>query len=81
MRLLVGLALLIFLFAILVRIMPGAWTLPLYILFVVLTIAFTGWERRRILQRRNQLQRDLHKERLDFGRRQKQSRGGDDASP
>lgn len=74
MRLLVGLVGLVLLFALLVRVMPAHWALPLYVLFVVLTIAFTGWERRRIGERRQQLERELHKERLDYAKRQRRER-------
>ena len=74
MRLIVGLVGLILLFALLVRVMPASWALPLYALFVAVTIAFTGWERRRLADRRRQLERQLHKERMDFGRRQKELR-------
>lgn len=72
MRLLAGLVALIALFAFLVRVLPAPWALPLYILFVILTVALTGWERRRIAARRQQLERELHKERLDFSRRRQE---------
>ena len=72
MRFLLGLVALVLLFAMLVRIMPPAWALPLYVLFLVLTIAFTGWERRRIGERRRKLQRELEEEHRDFDRRQGQ---------
>lgn len=74
MRLIIGLAVLIASFALVVRFMPPHWALPLYVLFVALTVAYTGWERRRIAERRRQLQRELHKERMDFGRQQSQRR-------
>lgn len=77
MRLILGLAALFVLFALLVRAMPTAWTLPLYLLFVVTTIAFTGWERRRISQRRRQLEQQLHQERMDFARRQRRQQRED----
>lgn len=81
MRLIIGLAGLFALFALLVRALPTAWTLPLYLLFVVLTIAFTGWERRRISQRRRQLEQQLDRERMDFARRHSERQpGGDDRS-
>jgi hypothetical protein len=81
MRLIIGLAGLFVLFALLVRAMPTAWTLPLYLLFVVLTIAFTGWERRRISQRRRQLEQKLHQEKMDLARRQRERQpAGNDRS-
>lgn len=69
MRLLVGLIVLILLFALLVRGVPARWALPLYVLFVIMTIAFTGWERRRIARRRQQLERQLEEERRELDRR------------
>ncbi len=80
MRLLAGLAGLIILFAILARMVPREMALPLYIVFVVLTIAFTGWERRRILRRRSDLERDLHKERLEPSRGARKERRDEDAA-
>lgn len=78
MRLLVGLVALIALFALLVYTMPGSWALPLYILFVALTIAYTGWERRRIAQKRSKLERQLLQERREFAQRQKQGQADDE---
>ncbi|HZD10303.1 MAG TPA: hypothetical protein VE553_03095 [Candidatus Binatia bacterium] len=75
MRLLSVLVALILLFALLVRMMPPAWSLPLYMLFLVLTVAFTGWERRRIGERRRKLQRKLEKEHRDFEMRQGHDNG------
>lgn len=63
MRLLVGLGLLILLFAALARIVPGELALPLYLFFVIVTIAFTGWERRRIVARRRRLEGELRQQR------------------
>lgn len=77
MRLLAGLVVLIVVFAILVRIVPADWGLVLYVTFVILTIAFTGWERRRIAERRRRLRRELEQERMKFGRRQKEPPGDD----
>lgn len=79
MRLLAGLGVLIILFAVLVRSLPPAWAIPLYFTFVLLTIAFTGWERRRISERRRRLERELQKERMDASRRPKE-RSGDSQS-
>lgn len=79
MRLLGGLAVLIIVFAVLVRLLPPAWAVPLYLAFLLLTIAFTAWERRRIAARRRQLERDLHKERMGLGPRQSK-RSGDGQS-
>lgn len=81
MRLIVVLIALILLFALLVRVVPSQWALPLYVLFIVITIAFTGWERRRIAARRRQLERDLEAERRDFDLRQKSRRVEQDAPP
>lgn len=81
MRLLVGLLVLIVIFALLVRAVPSQWAIPLYVLFLALTIAFTGWERRRIAARREQLERELDAERRDFNRRQKKRRTSQEAAP
>lgn len=70
MRLIVGLVLLVAAFAILARLLPPAWAIPLYVLFLVITVAFTLRERRRISERREELKRDLQKERLSWGREQ-----------
>lgn len=81
MKLIVGLIALILLFALLVRALPSQWALPLYVLFLVITIAFTGWERRRISARRQQLERDLEAERRDFDPRKKKRRSAQDEAP
>lgn len=81
MRLIVGLIGLILIFALLVRALPSQWALPLYLLFLVLTIAFTGWERRRISARRQELERELEAERRDLDRRQRKRRSSQDAAP
>ncbi len=81
MRLIVGLIALLLLFALLVRALPSQWALPLYVLFLVITIAFTGWERRRISARREALERELEAERRDLDRRQRKRRGSQDAAP
>lgn len=81
MRLLVGLLVLIVIFALLVRALPPQWALPLYVLFLALTIAFTGWERRRIAARREQLERELDAKRRDFNRRQKKRSASQEAAP
>lgn len=81
MRLIVGLVGLIVLFALLVRALPSQWALPLYVLFLVITVAFTGWERRRIAARREQLERELDVERRDFKRRRKERHDRQDAAP
>lgn len=70
MRLIVGLVLLIAVFAVLARLLPSAWAIPLYVLFLVITVVFTLRERRRIAERRDELKRDLQKERLAWGREQ-----------
>ena len=70
MRLIVGLVLLVAAFAVLARLLPSAWAVPLYVLFLVITVAFTLRERRRIAERRDELKRDLQKERLSWGREQ-----------
>lgn len=79
MRLIIGLAGLFVLFALLVRATPSAWALPLYLLFVVLTIAFTGWERRHITQRRRRLEQQLQKERKEYAARQGERQGEGDS--
>ena len=82
MRLLMGLVGLIALFAMLVYTMPASWAVPLYILFVALTIAYTGWERRRIARKRSRLERQLFQERRKFAQRQKQTQAEEeDAAP
>lgn len=81
MRLIVGLLALILLFALLVRALPSSWAIPLYVLFLAITIAFTGWERRRISARREELKRELQAERRDFDRRQKKRRSNPDEAP
>lgn len=73
MRLILGLGALIVLFALLVRAMPSSWSIPLYILFVTLTVAFTGWERKRISQKRRKLEQQLLQGRDEVARRQKQA--------
>ena len=67
MRLLLGLGILILIFAALARMVPAELALPLYIVFVIVTIAFTGWERRRIAKRRRELENQLRQQRLDPG--------------
>lgn len=68
MKLLAAVAALVATFVLLVRLMPAQWALPLYVIFLLLTVGLTAWERRRIAARRRQLERELHKERLGFGR-------------
>ena len=80
MRLLVGLGLLILLFAALARIVPPALTLPLYLFFVIVTIAFTGWERRRITERRRRLEGQLRHHETESGQTQKEVLGDDKGS-
>lgn len=70
LRLIAGLVLLVAFFAVLARLLPPAWAVPLYVLFLVITVAFTLRERRRLSERRDELKRDLQKERLSWGREQ-----------
>lgn len=63
MRLILGLVVLIGLFAVLVRLLPASWGLPLYVLFLVATISFVVRERRAIGARRKQLERELRRSR------------------
>lgn len=70
LRLIMGLVLLIALFAVFARLLPPAWAVPLYLLFLVVTVAFTMRERRRLSQRRDELKRDLLKERHSWDKEQ-----------
>ncbi len=63
MRLILGLVVLVGLFAVLVRLLPPSWGLPLYVLFLVVTILFVVRERRAIAERRLQLERELRRNR------------------
>ncbi len=63
MHLILGLVVLVGLFAVLVRLLPPSWGLPLYVLFLVVTILFVVRERRAIAERRLQLERELRRNR------------------
>jgi hypothetical protein len=65
-RLILGLLLLFAVFALLVRILPNGWMLPLYIFFVVVSAIFVAWERRQIIARRRSLEKALEHERPDL---------------
>lgn len=65
MRLILGLVVLVGLFAVLVRLLPPSWGLPLYVLFLVVTILFVVRERRAIAERRLQLERELRRNRVE----------------
>lgn len=63
MRLILGLVVLVGLFALLVRLLPPSWGMPLYIVFLAVTILFVVRERRAIAERRSQLERELRRNR------------------
>lgn len=63
MHLILGLVVLVGLFAVLVRLLPPSWGLPLYVLFLVVTILFVVRERQAIAERRLQLERELRRNR------------------
>jgi protein-S-isoprenylcysteine O-methyltransferase Ste14 len=62
-RLIAGLLGLILVFAVLLRLTPSGWGLPLYLVFVAVGIVFTLWERRGIGRRRQELEQELQDER------------------
>lgn len=76
LRLIVGLVLLVAAFAVLARLLPASYAVPLYVLFLVITVAFTWHERRRIGLRREELSRALQKERLAWGKEQARLQNG-----
>jgi Flp pilus assembly protein TadB len=55
----IDLILLIALFALLVRLLPAAWGLPLYLFFLLLIGSFMWRERRRIGRRLTELEQEL----------------------
>ena len=65
MRLVVALLVLLLVFFLLVRLLPPAWYLPLYCLFVAAGIGYGYWEWRQIGRQRRALQRDLDAQRLE----------------
>jgi uncharacterized membrane protein YfcA len=64
-RLILGLVILVGLFALLVRLLPSSWGLPLYVLFLIVTILFVVRERRAIAERRKRLERELRQSRVE----------------
>jgi hypothetical protein len=67
-RLILGLVLLFATFALLVRLLPAPWALPLYIFFVIVSAVFVAWERRQIAARRRSLEQALQREHPDLSR-------------
>lgn len=66
MRIIVVLIVLITLFALLARILPPAYYLPLYCLFLLGGIGYAFWERRRIQTRQIRLEEEYRAKAVEW---------------